>query len=238
MICTILTIMPCSRTSSPDIWSLAWLMVLLVTPALAMADRYEDRQDFSLTVASSTTRWVYQATPRETRLRSMTVSWVEPLSPSLRGGLNLTYLDTSQATHPQAVGLDTAGDGLGIDLALQLLNIAHFELGLRFAYDYARTENRLDGQQIENTWTTTTLGLDAELSLGKTLRFLAGTAWVSVEGDERLSGDINQLTPFAEETSTAYYAGLSIRVDARDHIDLRWMGGYQNGVMLGFTHRY
>ena len=230
--------MPGSSKSKPNLRPLAWLLVLLTAPCLAMADRYEDRQDFSLTVASGTTRWLYNDTPRETRLRSMTASWVQPMSPSLRGGLNLTYLDTSQATHPQAVGLNTAGDGLGIDLAMQLLNIAHFELGLRFAYDYARTGYKLDGQQIENTWTTTTLGLDAVLSLGKTLRLLAGTAWVSVEGEERLSGDVNQLTTFKEETSTAYYAGLSIRIDSRDHIDLRWTGGYQNGLVLGFTHRY
>lgn len=235
---SILHPMPCLQKPHPKHSPLAWLLVLLTVPGLAMADRYRDRQDFSLTLGSSMTRWVYHDTPRETRLRSLTASWSHPLSPSIWGGLNLTYLDTSQATHPQAAGLDTAGDGLGIDLQMQLLNISPFELGLRFAYDYARTQNTLAGQQIENTWTTTSLGLDAELSLGKTLHFLAGTAWVSVDGEEQLSGDINRLTPFKEEISTGYYAGLSIRTDSRDHIDLRWTGGYQRGVLLSFTHRY
>lgn len=198
----------------------------------------DDRLDFSLTLGSGKTRWVYQDTPRETRLRSITASWSQPMTRSIWGALNLTYLDTSQASHPQAVGLNTAGDGLGIDLQIELLNVSRFQVGLRFAYDYARTENSLEGQQIENTWSTTSLGLDAELRLGKHMHFLAGTSLVSVDGEEHLSGDINRVTPFKEETSTGYYAGLNIRTDKRGHIGLRWYGGYQTGLFLNFTRQY
>ena len=230
--------MPWLRQSRPDSWPLAWLLVLLVLPGMARADRYEDRLDFSLTVGSGKTRWVYQDTPRETRLRSITASWSQPMSRSIWGTLNISYLDTSQAAHPQAVGLNTAGDGLGIDLQFELLTAARFQLGLRFAYDYARTENSLAGQQIENTWTTTSLGLDAELSLGQYMWFLAGTGLVSVDGEERLSGAINRVSTFEEETSTGYYAGLNIRTDARGRIGLRWVGGYQTGLFLKFTREY
>lgn len=230
--------MPCFQHINPAPWPLAWLLALLAVPGLAMAGGHEEGLDFSLIVGSSTTRWVYNDTPRETRLRSITARWSQPLTRSIRGDLNLSYLDTSQGAHPQAVGLDAAGDALGIDLVFALVDEPRFELGLRFAYDYARTENRLDGQQIETNWSTTALGLDAVLGLGKTIRFLAGTGLVSVDGEERLSGDINQVTSFKEETSTGYYAGLRIRTDKRGHIGLRWTGGYQTGLFLKFSRRY
>lgn len=230
--------MPCFQHPSPAPWPLALLLVLLFIPTLSRADRYESRQDFSLTFGSTTTRWVYNDTPRDTRVRRLTASWSQPLTRSVWGGLNLSYLDTSQAAHPEAVGLDTAGDAVGIDMRMQLLSLAHFKLGLRFGYDYARTENSLDGQQIENDWTTTSLGLDAVLSLGKVLRFLAGTNFVSVDGEERLSGDSNQLSSYDEETSTGYYAGLRIKTDNRGHVGLRWHGGYQTGLFLSFSRQY
>lgn len=207
-------------------------------PGLATAARYDDGLNFSLTLGSSTTQWVYQDTPRETRLRTVTASWSQAMGPSIRGGLNLTYLDTRQATHPQAVGLDTAGDALGIDLQMQLLNTARLQLELRFGYDFARTENALEGQQIENNWTTASLGLDAELALGKLMHFQAGAGVVSVEGEEQLSGDINQLTTFNEETSSRYYAGLSIKTDDNGRIGLRWVDGYQSGLLLSFSRQY
>jgi len=230
--------MPCFRTVYPTPSTLLWLLVLLITPLVAMARPYDERLDFSLLLGSSTTHWVYNTTSRETQLRSLTASWSQYISPSFRGSLNVSYLDTSQATHPQAVGLNTAGDALGIDLQMQLLSSGRLKLALRFAYDYARTANYLEGQEIENNWVTASLMMDGIYTLSKDTRLLAGVGAVTVDGEERLNGDINKVTPFHEETSEAYYAGLRILTDPRGHIGLRWYGGHKTGLFLNFSRRY
>jgi len=214
------------------------VLLLLAVPGAAQADVYERGLDFSMVVSSSKTRWLYDHVERETRIKRLAATWLRPLGPSLRGGLRIAYLDMSQAGHPQAVGLNTTGTALGIELQQQLVKAAVVQLALRFAYDYARSEHASGEDRIENDWTTTTLGLDMIVAPRQTVSVLAGSSWVSVDGEERLSGSVNQVTAFEEDDAVGYYAGLSIKTDKSGRIGLRWYGGQSEGLFLNFSRRY
>ena len=212
------------------------LLFLLAVPCSAQAA--DDGLDFSLTVASSKSQWTYNNVPRETRVDSVTAVFSQRLSDTIRGSLNLSYLDISQSSHPQSVGLTGTGNGIGIGLQNLLVNEPSWRLYLRFGYDYSSTDNTRGDQSIETTWYTTTAGVDAILAPRSSVSFLLGAGVASVDGEEQLSGPINQVNEFEEKDSASYYGGLSIRTDKRGRIGLRWYGGTSEGFVMNFSRSF
>ena len=215
-----------------------YILVLLSVPSTAQAGFYEDDTDFSLVVASSKTRWLYNNVVRETRIKSVTAKWSQPLTSSLRGGLRISYLNTSQTSHPQTVGLNTTGNALGIELQQQLVNASLLQLYLHFAYDYATTRNNMADQKIELDWNTSTAGIDVVIAPSHPISLLAGSSLVSIDGEEQLTGTINKIATFEEYKSVGYYTGLSLKTDKRGRIGLRWNGGHSKGLFLTFSRQF
>lgn len=226
------------RPWHPKIRLLSYVLMLLTVPCTAQAGLYEDDLDFTLVVASSKTRWLYNNIERETRINSITAIWLQALSDSIRGGLRIAYLDVSQASHPHAVGLNTTGNALGIELQTRLVDTSLLQLSLRFAYDYASTRDSMDDQKIETEWYTTTAGIDVIIAPRNNINLLAGSSLVSVDGEEQLTGTVNEITAFEEHEPLGYYAGLSIKTDKSGSIGLRWHGGHSRGLFLNFSRHF
>lgn len=226
------------RHLPPNIRLFLGLLLFLAVPCTAQAGVYDNDLDFSVVVGSGKNRWVYDGVERETRINSVTAEWSRALTPYLRGGLRVAYLDLSQAGHPEVVGLDNTGGALGMDLQARLVDTALFQLAVRFAYDYASTDHQSAGDRIENDWSTTTAGIGMVFAPRQNVSFLAGSSVASVDGEEHLSGSVNQITSFEEHESVDYYAGVSFRTDTQGQIGLRWYGGRREGLFLSFSRRY
>jgi len=216
----------------------AFIFFLLALPGIAQAGLYEDGLDFSLTVASNKTQWTYNDVQRETRVDSITANFSQSISSTIRGDLRIAYLDISQSSHPESVGLSGSGNGIGIGLQNLLINDPSWQLYLRFGYDYSSTDNNRGEQRIENTWYTTTAGVDAVLAPRNSVSFVVGGGVASVDGEEQLSGPVNQVNEFEEDDSVAYYGGLSIKTDKRGRIGLRWYGGTSEGFVMNFSRSF
>ena len=226
------------RQANPKTRLFAGILFLLAVPGTSQAGLYEDDLDFSLTVASSKTQWTYNNVERETRVDSITAVISQSLSDTIRGSLRLSYLDISQSSNPQPVGLSGSGNGLGIGIQNLLVNDPSWRLYLRFGYDYSSTDNSQGDQKIETTWYTTSAGVDAILAPRNSVSFLLGAGVASVDGEEQLSGPINQVNEFEEDESVAYYGGLSIKTDKRGRIGLRWYGGTSEGFVMNFSRHF
>lgn len=194
--------------------------------------------DFVLFIEHSDMQWVYPAVSRETTTTRLLAVWHERFGQSLKGGLRLAYLDVSQATNPLPSGQNTTGYGLGFDLHAGLLDRQILQLGLRFAYDYQSTQGKSPEQVSDLVWHTGEIGLDMVLAPASRLSFLTGASLTWLDGEQRVSGNINQLIPFNEDEPFGYYAGLRLKTDATGSIGLKYYGGLRQGGEFVFRRRF
>ena len=209
---------------------------LFYSPTWANDD--SDVSDFVLFIEHSDTEWVYPAVSRETTTTRLLAVWHESFGQSLKGGLRLAYLDVSQATSPLPSGQNATGYGLGIDLHTGLLDRRILQLGLRFAYDYQSTHGKSPDQASDFVWHTAEVGLDMIVAPTSRLSFLTGVSLTWLDGEQRVSGNINQIIPFSEDEPFGYYAGLNLKTDATGSIGLKYYGGIRQGGELLFQRRF
>ncbi len=194
--------------------------------------------DFVLFIEHSDSQWVYPTDRQETTTTRLLAIWHESFGQSLKGGLRLAYLDVSQAANPLPSGQNATGYGLGFDLHAGLLDREMLQVGLRFAYDYQSTRGHSPDQLSEFVWHTGEFGLDMILAPTARLSFLTGASLVWLDGEQRVSGNINQVIPFSEDEPLGYYAGLRLKTDATGSIGLRYFGGFRQGGELIFQRDF
>ena len=201
---------------------------------------YEDTgiNDFVLFIAYSDTEWAYPTVSRETTTTRLLAVWHESFGQSLKGGLRLAYLDVSQATSPLPSGQNATGYGLGFDLHTSLLDHRILQLGLRFAYDYQSTQGKSPDQVSDFVWHAGEAGLDMVVLPVSRLSFLTGASLTWLDGEQRVSGNVNQIIPFSEDEPFGYYAGLNLKTDATGSIGLRYYGGMRQGGEFIFRRRF
>ena len=194
--------------------------------------------DFALFIEHSDTDWVYPTDKLETTTTRLLAVWHESFGQSLKGGLRLAYLDVSQASNPLPSGKNATGYGLGIDLHTGLLHYQKLQLDLRLAYDYQSTSGNSTDQTSDFIWHTAEVGLDIIVAPASRLSFLTGASLTWLDGEQRVSGDINQIFPFNEDEPFGYYAGLSLKTDATGSIGLKYYGGIRQGGELIFRRSF
>ncbi len=194
--------------------------------------------DFALFIEHSDMEWVYPTVGRETTTTRLLAVWHENFGQYLKGGLRLAYLDVSQATNPLPSGLNTTGYGLGFDLHTGLLEHRMLQLDLRFSYDYQSTRGKSPDQVSDFVWHAGEIGLDIIVAPTSRLSFLTGASLTWLDGEQRVSGNINQTTPFGEDEPFGYYAGLSLKTDASGSIGVRYYGGFRQGGEFIFRRRF
>lgn len=194
--------------------------------------------DFVLFIEHSDMEWIYPTVGRESTTTRLLAVWHESFGQYLKGGLRLAYLDVSQAANPLPSGLNSTGYGLGFDLHTGLLDRHMLQLGVRFSYDYQSTRGKSPDQVSDFVWHTGEIGLDLVVAPASRLSFLTGASLTWLDGEQRVSGNINQVLPFSEDTPFGYYAGLRLRTDATGSIGVRFYGGVRQGGEFVFRRHF
>ena len=213
------------------------LIGLLLSPP-AWADDDAGVSDFALFIEHTDTHWVYPTTSLETTTTRLLAIWHEHFGRSLKGGLRLAYLDVSQPDSPLASGQNSTGYGLGVDLHAELLDHRRLQIGLYFTYDYHSTEGKSPDQNSDFVWHRGGLGLDMVLAPSSRLSLLTGASLTWLDGEQRVSGNLNRIIPFRQDEPFGYYAGLSLKTDATGSIGLKYYGGFRQGGELIFRRRF
>jgi hypothetical protein len=194
--------------------------------------------DFALLMQHTDMDWAYPTANRQTTTTRLLAVWHESFSPSLKGGLRLAYLDLSQPSNPLASAQNSTGYGLGFDIHALLLDRSLFQLGLVFAYDYQSTQGNSPDQTSDFVWHTGVAGIDMIIAPTAQFSVLAGANLTYIDGEQRVSGNINQVIPFNEDEPLGYYAGLALKTDATGSIGLKWHGGTMQGVEFVFRREF
>ena len=216
--------------------SLLLLGCLFSSPSWANYD--PTVSDFALFIQHTDIDLAYPATSRQTTSTRLLAVWHEYFSPSLKGGLRLGYLDLSQASNPLPSAQNSTGYSLGFDIHALLVEQRMLHLGLAFAYDYQSTQGSSADQTSDFVWHTGLVGIDMILAPAAQFSVLAGTSLTYLDGEQRVSGNLNQIIPFNEDETIGYYAGLNLRTDATGSIGLKWHGGTMQGVEFVFRREF
>jgi hypothetical protein len=67
---------------------------------------------------------------------------------------------------------------------------------------------------------------------------LSGVSLTYIDGEQRVSGNLDQIIPFNENENIGYYAGLDLKTDATGSIGLKWYGGAKEGVEFVFRRQF
>jgi hypothetical protein len=194
--------------------------------------------DFALFIQHTDMDWAYPAVIRQTTSTRLLAVWHENFNPSLKGGLRLAYLDLSQASNPLPSAQNSTGYSLGFDIHALLLDRRLLHLGLAFAYDYQSTHGNSPDQTSDFVWHTGIVGIDMIIAPAAQLSLLAGARLTYLDGEQRVSGNLNQIIPFNEDEPIGYYAGLNLKTDATGSIGLKWHGGTMQGLELVFRREF
>lgn len=201
---------------------------------------YPDSQvsDFALIIEHTDMDWAYPVGVQQTTTTRLLAVWHESFSPILKGGLRLAYLDLSQASNPLPSAQNSTGYSLGFDIHTRLLDQRLLQLELIFAYDYQSTGGTSSAQTTDFVWHTGKAGLDVILAPLASLSVLTGISLTYLDGEQRVSGDLNQIFSFEQDESFGYYAGVSLKTDATGSIGLKWHGGIKQGVEFVFRREF
>jgi hypothetical protein len=213
------------------------LLICLFSPR-GWADTDPQVSDFALFIQYTDMDWAYPVAVRETTSTRLLAVWHESFGASFKGGLRLAYLDLSQASNPSPSAKNSTGYGLGFDIHARLLNQSFLQLGLLFAYDYQSTRGTSDNQITDFVWHTGEVGADLVLAPNARLSVLSGIRLTYIDGEQRVSGNLEQIIPFNEDETLGYYAGLDLKTDATGSIGIKWYGGSREGVEFVFRRQF
>jgi len=216
----------------------ATLIHLLLCVPMARAEYPAGDGHFALWVVNHDVDLTYPNSTRRTRMTNVTASWQQSFSARLRGGIQLSYLDLSQASNPLVSGTSSTGYGVGIDLRGLVIDRNQLQTELRVGYSYQATEGSSANQNTEYRWHRLVGGVDFTLFPRSTVALLTGASLASLDGEQRDTGIINRITDFSEDDPLGYYAGLSIRTDPGGRIGIKWYGGRSQGFYLLFSRKY
>lgn len=194
--------------------------------------------DFALFIEHTDTDWAYPSSVQEATITRLLAVWHESFGPTLRGGLRLAYLDLSQASNPLPSAQNSTGYSLGFDIHTLVSNQRLMQLGLIFAYDYHSTGGASSDQTTDFVWHAGQAGLDIILAPLARLSGLMGISLTYLDGEQRVSGTLNQVIPFEEDDPFGYYVGVNLNTDATGSIGLKWYGGTKQGVEFVFRRKY
>lgn len=216
--------------------SLPLLACLFSTPSWANYD--PTVSDFALFIQHADMDWSYPTTTQQTTSTRLLAVWHESFSQSLKGGLRLGYIDLSQASNPLPSAQNSTGYSLGFDIHALLLEQRILHLGLAFAYDYQSTQGNSPDQTSDFVWHTGMMGIDMILAPEAQFSVLAGASLTYLDGEQRISGNLNRILPFNEDEPIGYYAGLDLKTDATGSIGFKWHGGTMQGVEFVFRRSF
>lgn len=191
-----------------------------------------------LDIASHTRQLDFGTAQRKTRIDSIDIYWYEPLGPRIDGGLLLGYQEITQASNPIAAGQALSGEYLGLTLRIQLLQGEHFSMFSDFRYRYSRAASSLAGQDIDWQWHEGQAELGLELKLGQSLALGAAAGVLHVNGRERASGTINQVTDFDSPDSAYARGGIKLLLDPYSHIGIEGSAGTIKGGHIYFQRYF
>ena len=172
---------------------------------------------------------------RDTDFDSLQLHWYSRLLSHLDGSIVIGYMDTSQPSNPVAAGQASSGNFFEFGVRGYYYRGDQFKLSSAINYRYASTGSSLSTQDINWSWHQGSVDMRAQLRITDYLELQAGAAAIAIDGEQRASGDLSQVTPFDEKSHLSGFAAAHVIIDRTGQIGLRIDSGAIRGGQLYFA---
>lgn len=175
---------------------------------------------------------------RQTRFNSIDVILRERLSPNLDGALKFGYLGISQKTNPIFAGQNIAGEYVGIDFRLHLIDTPSFKMLTNLDYRYAVADAEETDQTVEWRWHQVSIGLATLTQVSNHLHLSLGVNYLDINGVEKATGTIDQSLDFQAKDSLTGIIGLQLSTEDSGEIGIELKMGSSQGARLIFQRSF
>lgn len=212
------------------------LLVLISAPAAADRDNfYTDRPlDFSLRVGHRTLALNYGGTTVDTSVNRIGIIWRERFGERLQLGLAGGYSFLTQTNNPPTAGLELDGYHAGVVFDLDLLTLGQTGVSLQGAWLYQHVDHDDGTQQISIAWREPSVRLGADTAIGGGVRIYGGLRYGAIDGQQRLSGTLNETRTIQQTSRTGGFAGIKLSLEGNGYVGVDAVSGIDRGVSLYF----
>jgi hypothetical protein len=179
-----------------------------------------------------------EGTLRETEFGSFQIEIREPLAKFVDGGLLFGYLGTKQRSNPIVAGQSMSGGYFGFDLNFHLVDTQAFKLDGIFDYRYSETSASIDDQRVEWSWHQTRTGAETRTYFGSNVAIELGAYYLTINGEERARGPLNQNLDFEAKDSLTAHIELQLALDQSGQISFAYITGSAQGGRISFQQSF
>lgn len=213
------------------------LLATLLAAAPVSADEiyhYTDQPlDFALRLSHHDTTLDIGPTRVDTSVDRASILWRERYGERLQLGLIGGYSLLSQTNNPPTAGLDLDGYHAGVLLDLDLIRTSRFDVFFNAAWLYQRVDHDDGSQRVVIVTREPSARLGAGLTLGG-IRAYGGARYGRIDGEQRLSGTVNETRDIHETRRSGAFAGLELRLEGNGYVGVMGESGADRSVGIYF----
>lgn len=219
------------------------LLMALALPGLAgAADNglalYSERPlDFSLRFSQASLDLDDGTARRDTSVDRITLAWRERYGERLQLGLLGGWSFLTQGNNPVTAGRELDGYHAGVSLDLDLYSAQRATLFLAAAWLYQRVDDESDSQRVVISWNEPSVRVGISGWVGGGVRAYGGARYGGIDGEQRLSGTLNETRAIAQVGRTGGFAGLELALERDGYVGVA-ASGPERRVSLYFGRRF
>lgn len=220
---------------------LLWLLVFLTASACAddTALRHYDRPlDFSLALIHGTSDLDYGNTAVDTSFDRITLAWRERYGERLQLGLLGGPTRLTQSNNPATSGRELAGYHAGVSLDVDLARTNRFDAFFSANWIYQQVDDSNGTQKVVVNTREPNAQLGAGLTVGAGGRFYGGVRYSAINGEQRLSGTIDETRTIKETRRSGGFAGFEQTLEEDGYIGLAAQTGSNRTVSIYFGRHF
>ena len=193
--------------------------------------------EFSLNVVNQNTHFNYSTKDYETKYEQLGVNWYESFSSYFHAGLEIGYIDVTQAENSVTSARFTSGEYAGLLLRFLPIETDFISFKMSLNYRYNQTTGKSTNQESQLIWSETLLSNELQFQMTEIFAAFIAAEYQIVEGNQRDTGSLNQIRNFTNSKHQGYRVGIDIIPSKRELIRIEWQTGFKNGAQIYFTRK-
>ncbi|MCW9032528.1 MAG: hypothetical protein OQK58_13630 [Gammaproteobacteria bacterium] len=216
-----------------------FLSLLSIFPAtFSHANQLQNFLEFSLAAQNQTSTLAFTTNTYKTKINQLGINWYEPFTQYFHGGLELGYIEMSQADNTLSSARFTSGEYAGLLLRFIPLESEALSLRLNLNYRHSRTIGKNTDQDTQFAWNEALFISELEYRPVHNIGLILAVEYQALNGEQRDSGTISKITEFTESEQQSYRFGVHFTSNRTGVIGIEGFTGFKTGTRLYFLRKF
>ena len=194
--------------------------------------------DFSLRISQHSLDLDYGGPVVDTTVDRIGVAWRERFGPALQLGLLGGYSFLTQGNNAVTAGRELSGYHAGFSLDLDLPASERLGVFLGATWLYQKVDDDDGAQRIVISWSEPSVRFGVSGLLAGRLRAYGGVRYGAIDGQQRLSGALNETRDIEQTDRTGAFAGLALLLEDDGYVGVTAESGIDRTAAVYFGRRF